>query len=169
MQLGLTRRVFEAQPSDYTLTSSCELCHCSPLAGGPSPGRAPVGCPVLGAGVRYQTGSWIRHASTELSISRTLNEGLKGFRANFKPEYRPPRCLTKPPCDSQPGGVAFTSLVHMQLSRLTWSKPNSSKHEGLDARLCMPQLPYSHQGQVYHGHNRWRIPLFTYRGSPIVI
>ena len=46
MQLGQTRHVFEAQPSDYTLTSSYELCHCSPLAG-PSPGRAPVGCPVL--------------------------------------------------------------------------------------------------------------------------
>ena len=33
MQLGQTRRVFEARPSDYTLTSSYELCHCSPLAG----------------------------------------------------------------------------------------------------------------------------------------
>ena len=54
MQLGQTRRVFEAQPSDYTLTSSYELCHCGPLAGGPSPGRAPVGCLVLGPGVRYQ-------------------------------------------------------------------------------------------------------------------
>ena len=57
MQLGQTRRVFEAQPSDYTLTSSHELFHYSPLVCGPSPGRAQVGCPTLGAGVRYQAGS----------------------------------------------------------------------------------------------------------------
>ena len=36
MQLDRTRRVserFEAQPWDYTLTTSYELCHCSPIAG----------------------------------------------------------------------------------------------------------------------------------------
>ena len=35
----------------------------------------------------------VRHTSTVLSMFRTLNDGLKGFRANLKPENRP--CKTK--------------------------------------------------------------------------
>ena len=33
MQQGQTRRVFEAQPSNYTLTTSYELCHCNAPSG----------------------------------------------------------------------------------------------------------------------------------------
>ena len=87
MQLGQTRRVFEARPSDYTLTSSYELCHCSPLAG-LAVARACTGwvpSPWTGGAIS----SWIWHTSTELSMYRTLNEGLGGFRANLKPENRP--------------------------------------------------------------------------------
>ena len=82
MQLGQTRRVFEAQPSDYALTSSYELCHCSPLAG-QAVARACIGwmpSPRAGGAMSLKLD---RHASTELSMSHTLNEGLKGFRANL--------------------------------------------------------------------------------------
>ena len=87
MQLGQTRRVFGAQPSDYTLAPSYELCHCSPLAGRAVAQECTGWMPSPWAGGAIST--WIWHTSTELSMFHTLNEGLKGFRANLKPENRP--------------------------------------------------------------------------------
>jgi hypothetical protein len=60
---------------------------CSPIAG-LAVARACTGwvpSPWTGGAIS----SWSWHTSTELSMYRTLNEGLKGFRANLKPENRP--------------------------------------------------------------------------------
>ena len=73
--------MFEAQPSKCTLTSSYGVCHRNPLAG-----RAVAwACTdrVSGCWTVDAISTWIRHTHTELLMFRTLNEGLKGFKANL--------------------------------------------------------------------------------------
>ena len=85
VQQGQTSRVFEAQPAKYALTSSYELCHCSrhELVGR-RPGVHRLDAQSLGRGCDIKLDLAYIYRVIDVPPG-TLNEGLKGFRANLKP------------------------------------------------------------------------------------